>query len=59
MGQFPQSLAMSIHETFIRLDQFFEPAGELKGDRFYGLIIKVPRLLILKLVNLGRRDQLR
>ena len=59
MGRFPQSLAMAIHETFIRLDQFFEPAGKLEGDQVYGLIIKVPRLLILKLVDLGRRDQLR
>ena len=38
---------MAIHETFIRLDQFFEPAGRLEGDRVYGLIIKVPRLLIV------------
>ena len=58
MGRFPQSLAMAINETFICLDQFFEPADRLEGDRVYGLIIKVLRLLIETLVNLGRRDQL-
>ena len=58
MGRFSQSLAMAIHETIIRLDQFLEPAGRLEGDRVYGLIIKIPRLLIVKFVNLGQRDQL-
>ena len=58
MGRFPQSLAMAINETFICLDQVFEPADRLEGDRVYGLIIKVLRLLIITLVNLGRRDQL-
>ena len=59
MCRFPQGLEIAIHETMIRVKQLFEQPGGLERDRAYDPIVHAPRLLIVKLVDLGGCDQLR
>uniref|UniRef100_A0AAV1T1E6 Uncharacterized protein n=1 Tax=Peronospora matthiolae TaxID=2874970 RepID=A0AAV1T1E6_9STRA len=49
---------MALRENLTRFIQFLKIPGKIERDRVYDLIVRIPRLLIVELLDLGVDDQM-